>query len=112
MLAFAFILAGALVAGALVALRMLSRAVRAVGLGFSTACSVRHSAWCADCCSVLLFVLVAGLSNVAEAPQMVDNDARPDLVAAALSLRQWLPPAWAERLDYSGVRKQGPRISS
>ena len=49
---------------------------------------------------VLAFVLVGGLSPLAERDWWQNSLLAPPFEDAALSLKPWLPPAWAERLRY------------
>jgi membrane protein required for colicin V production len=50
---------------------------------------------------VLAFVLVAGLTALPRADWWQNSMLAPPLVVMALALKPWLPPHWAERLDYS-----------
>ena len=50
---------------------------------------------------VLAFVLVAGLTTLPRLDWWQNAALAPSLAAAALSLKPWLPPEWAQRLDYS-----------
>jgi hypothetical protein len=49
---------------------------------------------------VVIFVLIAGLTALPQQEWWQNATLAPPLVAAALSLREWLPPAWSERLNY------------
>jgi membrane protein required for colicin V production len=104
-IAFALIIIGALVAGALIAWP-LSRAIRAAGLGFvdrflgSLFGLVRGAAF------VLAFVLVAGLTPLPRTLWWQSSALVPPLVAGVFALKPHLPADLAGRLDYSpnGVR--------
>lgn len=98
--AFALIIIGALLVGALIAWP-LSRAVRAAGLGFvdrflgSIFGLVRGAAF------VLAFVVVAGLTPLPRTPWWQGSVLVPPLVAGVVALKPHLPAALADRLDYS-----------
>lgn len=105
--AFALIFVGVLVLGALVAF-LLSKLVHAVGLGFVDRFLGAVFGLARGVLVVLILVLVAGLTTLPRHEWWQNATLGPPLTAAALSLRQWLPPAWAERLDYSATgRKPG-----
>ena len=100
LIAFALIIIGALLAGALIAWP-LSRAIHAAGLGFvdrflgSIFGAVRGAAF------VLAFVLVAGLTPLPRTPWWQSSALVPPLVASVLALRPYLPAGLMARLDYS-----------
>jgi membrane protein required for colicin V production len=58
----------------------------------------------------VLFVLFAGLTTLPRTDWWQNSATSPALTAAALTLRPWLPRAWAERLDY-GPRERRPAKS-
>ena len=60
---------------------------------------------------VLVFVLVAGLTTLPRQDWWQNAALAPPLAAAALSLAPWLPPAWAERLDYSREGRTLPKAA-
>jgi membrane protein required for colicin V production len=98
--AFALIIIGALLAGALIAWP-LSKAIRAAGLAFvdrflgSIFGIVRGAAF------VLAFVLVAGLTPLPRTLWWQASALVPALTAGVLALRPWLPAELPGRLDYS-----------
>jgi len=63
---------------------------------------------------VLAFVLVAGLTSVPRADWWQNATLAPPFVVLALSLKPWLPPQWADRLDYSreGARSAPVKIKA
>jgi membrane protein required for colicin V production len=112
-LAFALIFLGALVAGAIVA-NLLSKAVRAVGLGLVDRMLGAVFGLARGGALVVLFVLVAGLTTLPRQEWWQNASLAPVLVAAALAVRPWLPAAWAQRLDYSpaGRGPGGPGVTT
>ena len=104
-IAFAVIIIGALLVGALIAYP-LAKAVRAAGLGFVDRFLGSIFGLARGLLLVVAFVLVAGLTNLPRADWWQNSALAPPLVVAALSLAPWLPQEWASRLDYSreGVR--------
>jgi membrane protein required for colicin V production len=110
-LAFALILIGVLIAGALIG-TLLSKMVRAVGLGFADRGLGAVFGIARGVAMILLFVLVAGLTTLPRAEWWQNSAFAPYFVAGALALRPWLPPAWAERLDYSGAERQPARTGA
>jgi membrane protein required for colicin V production len=99
-IAFALILIGALLLGALIAYP-LSRAIRAAGLGFVDRFLGSIFGLARGLLVILAFVLVAGLTALPRADWWQNATLAPPLVVAALALKPWVPPHWAERLDYS-----------
>jgi membrane protein required for colicin V production len=99
-LAFALIFIGVLMAGALIA-HVLTRMVRAVGLGFLDRLLGAIFGMARGAAIVVLFVLVAGVTALPRQEWWQNASLGPVLATAALALRPWLPPAWAGRLDYS-----------
>ena len=106
--AFALIIIGALLVGALIAWP-LSNAVRAAGLGFvdrflgSIFGILRGAAF------VLAFVLVAGLTPLPRTLWWQSAALVPPLVAGVYALKPHLPAQLAGRLDYSpgGMQRRG-----
>jgi membrane protein required for colicin V production len=101
-LAFALIFVAVLVAGALVAW-VLSRIVQAAGLSFADrflggAFGVARGALLA-----VLFALVAGVTALPQQDWWQNASVARPLALAALSLKPWLPQAWADRLDFSAT---------
>ena len=104
-IAFALIIIGALVAGALIAWP-LTRVVRAAGLGFVDRFLGAIFGFARGMAVVLAFVLVAGLTPLPRTAWWQGAALVPPLVAGVLALRPHLPGELAGRLDYSptGVR--------
>jgi membrane protein required for colicin V production len=106
LLAFAIILIGVLLAGALIGI-IVSKVVQAAGLGpvdrvLGTIAGIARGVLLA-----VLLVLFAGLTTLPRAEWWQNAASSPALVAGAMSLRPWLPKAWADRLDY-GKRERPP----
>ncbi|MDW8468331.1 MAG: CvpA family protein [Burkholderiales bacterium] len=97
--AFVAVFVATLVLASLAAL-LLSRLVRAVGLGgVDRALGALFGA--ARAAVVLaVFALLAGLTSLPRQPAWRDSASGPWLAAAALALKPWLPPAFADRLRY------------
>jgi membrane protein required for colicin V production len=112
-LAAGLVFIGVLVAGAAIA-HLLTKAVRAVGLGFLDRLLGAVFGIARGVAIVLLFVLVAGVTTLPRYEWWQNAAFGPVLVTAALALRPWLPPGWAGRLDYSpgGRRPERPLLSA
>ncbi|HEX8010129.1 MAG TPA: CvpA family protein [Casimicrobiaceae bacterium] len=111
MAAFAIILVVALIVGALVGWA-LSRLANAVGLGFLDRSLGALFGVARGILIAVLLVLFAGLTNLPKSEWWQNAASSPALVAAALSLRPWLPKAWADRLDFGrGPRERRPAKS-
>ena len=108
--AFALIIIAALLLGALIAWP-LAKAIRAAGLGFADRFLGSIFGLARGLLVVVGFVLVAGLTSLPRADWWQNSALAAPLVTAALALKPWLPPQWAERLDYSrdGVRRAPSR---
>jgi membrane protein required for colicin V production len=113
LIAFAVILIGALLLGALIAYP-LARAIHAAGLGFVDRFLGSIFGLARGLLLVLAFVLVAGLTPLPRADWWQNATLAPPLVLLALSLKPWLPPQWADRLDYSreGARSAPVKIKA
>jgi membrane protein required for colicin V production len=98
--AFALIVIGALLVGALIAWP-LSKAVRAAGLGFVDRFLGSLFGLARGIALMLAFVLVAGLTPVPRSDWWQSAVLVPPLVAAVSALRPHLPVELANRLDYS-----------
>ena len=107
-LAFALILVVALIAGALVA-RMLSNVVRAIGLGLVDRLLGAVFGVARGLLVVVAFALVAGVTTLPRHDWWQNATLGPVLSEIALSLKPYLPRAWADRLDFSrgGVASAG-----
>lgn len=106
--AFALIVVAVLVAGALVALLM-TRLIRIVGLGFVDRLLGAVFGLGRGLAIVLLGVLVAGLTALPRQDWWQNSVVAPPLATAALALRSWLPPVWADRLDFSRTGRRPAR---
>jgi membrane protein required for colicin V production len=100
LIAFAVIFLGALVLGALIAWP-LSSVIRKAGLGFVDRFLGAVFGVARGAVLITAFVLVAGLTTLPRLDWWQNAALAPPFAAAALSLKPWLPPEWAQRLDYS-----------
>jgi membrane protein required for colicin V production len=107
LIAFALILIGTLIIGALVAWA-LSRVIRAVGLGFVDRLLGGVFGFARGLVVVLAFAVVAGLTDLPRSTWWQNSTFAPPIVAGVEALKPYLPQALAERLDYSrgGERPQ------
>ena len=97
---FALILIGVLIVGALVG-HLLSRLVQAVGLGFLDRTLGAIFGVARGLLIAVILVLFAGMTTAPRMDWWQNALTSPPLTAAALTLRPWLPKAWADRIDYS-----------
>jgi membrane protein required for colicin V production len=105
--AFALIFIGVALVGALLGW-LLSRAIRAIGLGFVDRLLGAVFGVARGVLIVVIAVLLAGLTTLPRQEWWQNALLAPPLVIAALSLRPWLPQALAKRLDYGpGDAKPG-----
>ena len=105
--AFALIFIGVALVGALLGW-VLSRAIRAIGLGFVDRLLGAVFGVARGVLIVVIAVLLAGLTTLPRQEWWQNALLAPPLVIAALSLRPWLPRALAQRLDYGpGDAKPG-----
>lgn len=100
--AFAIILVAVLIVGALVGF-LVSRLLRAAGLGLLDRSVGAILGLARGILIAVLLVLFAGLTTLPRSDWWQNAASSPALVAAALSLRPWLPSAWADQLDYGPV---------
>jgi membrane protein required for colicin V production len=100
LIAFAVIFLGALLLGALIAWP-LSSVIRKAGLGFVDRFLGAVFGVARGAVLVTAFVLVAGLTTLPRLDWWQNAALAPPFATAALSLKPWLPPEWAQRLDYS-----------
>jgi membrane protein required for colicin V production len=98
--AFALILIGVLIVGALVGY-VLSRLVQAVGLGFLDRTLGGIFGIVRGVLIAVIIVLLAGMTSAPRKDWWQNALTSPPLTTAALTLRPWLPKAWADRIDYS-----------
>ena len=97
--AFALIMVCVLIVGAIVGF-LLSRLVAAVGLRFLDRLAGAIFGFARGVLVAVVVVLFAGLTTLPKKDWWQNALTSPALTAAALSLRPWLPKAWADRLDY------------
>ena len=109
LLAFVAVFIGCLVLGALVAWPIAS-VVHKAGLGFVDRFLGAVFGAARGVVLVMAFVLVAGLTTLPRLDWWQNAALAPPLAAAALSLKPWLPPEWAERLDYSREGRVAPAV--
>jgi membrane protein required for colicin V production len=107
-LAFALILVAALFLGALVAWP-LGTVIRKSGLGFVDRFLGAIFGVARGALLVVGFALAAGLTSLPRQDWWQNAALAPALVAAAMAAAQWLPPAWAQRLDYSKEGRTLPK---
>ena len=98
-IAFVLIFLAAIVVGALVAWP-LHAVIHKAGLGFVDRGLGFAFGVVRGVLVILAFVLVGGLSPLAERDWWQNSLLAPPFERAALSLKPWLPDAWAERLRY------------
>ena len=101
-IAFVGIFLAAILAGALIAWP-LRAVVRKAGLGFVDATLGATFGLVRGLALLIAFALVAGATGFAQREWWQNAFLAPTLGSAALSLRPWLPPDWAERLDFSAA---------
>jgi len=99
-LAFALILVVVLIIGATIA-RMLSGAIHAIGLGFVDRLLGALFGFARGLAVVVVFALVAGVTTLPARDWWQNSTLGGPLADAAVSLKPYLPRAWAERLDFS-----------
>ena len=100
LLAFVLILVLVLIAGALTG-ALLRGAVRAIGLRFLDRFLGGVFGLMRGVLAVLVFALLAGITTLPQRDWWQNSMFGPALGVAALSLRPYLPPSWASRLNYS-----------
>ena len=100
LIAFALIVIGALLLGALIAWP-LTKAVRAAGLGFADRFLGSIFGLVRGAALMLAFVIVAGLTPLPRTAWWQHSALVPPLVAGVGELTPWLPDDLARRLDYS-----------
>jgi membrane protein required for colicin V production len=105
--AFALIFLVVVIIGSLLGW-VLSRAIRAIGLGFVDRLLGAVFGVARGVLIVVIAVLLAGLTTLPRQEWWQNALLAPPLVIAALSLRPWLPQALAQRLDYGGPGEVRP----
>jgi len=106
--AFALIVIAVLIVGALLGW-MLYRLVRAVGLGFLDRLLGAVVGVARGVLIAVIGVLAAGLSSLPRQDWWQNALLAPPLVAAASSLKPWLPRVWAEQLHYGKSPRPAPK---
>ena len=101
-IAFVGIFLAAILAGALIAWP-LRAVVRKAGLGFVDATLGATFGLVRGLALMVAFALVAGATGLAQREWWQNAYFAPTLASAALAFRPWLPPDWAERLDFSAA---------
>jgi membrane protein required for colicin V production len=101
-LAFTVILILALIAGAIIS-HLLSGVVHALGLGFVDRLLGAAYGIARGLAVVVLFALIAGVTSLPKQKWWQNATLGKPLADVALSLRPYLPRAWADRLDYSAA---------
>ncbi len=97
--AFALIVIVVLLVGVLLGW-LLYRLVRAIGLGFLDRLLGGVVGVARGAIIAVIGVLVAGLTSLPQQVWWQNALFAPPLVAAAMSLKPWLPQPWAEHLDF------------
>ncbi len=103
LIAFVLIFIAALVVGALIAWP-LRAVIHGAGLGFVDRSLGALFGVARGVVLVMAFVLAAGLTTLPATDWWQNSWLARRLSELALDFRPWLPPQWAERLDYSGRR--------
>jgi membrane protein required for colicin V production len=98
--AFALVFVAVFVAGAAVALAVRA-AVRAAGLGFADRFLGAAFGFARGLVVLLVLALVAGMTALPQRDWWQNAAVAPLLAAAVIAAKPWLPPAWAEHLDYA-----------
>jgi membrane protein required for colicin V production len=106
--AFVLIVVVVLLVGALLGW-LLSRLVRAVGLGFVDRTLGAVLGIARGLLIVVIGVLIAGLTTFPQQDWWRRATFAPALVDAALSLRPWLPQRWAEQLAFPKPDKRSAK---
>lgn len=104
--AFALILVGVLIVGALLGY-LLSRLMQAVGLGFLDRTLGALFGVARGLLIAVIVVLLLGMTSAPRKDWWQNALTSRPLTTAALTLRPWLPKAWADRIDY-GPRERRP----
>jgi membrane protein required for colicin V production len=106
--AFVLIVVVVLLVGALLGW-LLSRLMRAVGLGFLDRSLGAVLGLARGLLIVVIGVLIAGLTTFPQQDWWRRAMFAPALVDAALSLRPWLPQGWAQQLAYPKPEKRSTK---
>lgn len=108
LIVFAIVVVVVLIAGALLGWA-LYRLARAVGLGFLDRLLGGVVGVARGALIVVILVLAAGMTNLPRQDWWQNAMLSPPFVAAALSLKPWLPKVWAEQLDYGKSPRPAPK---
>jgi len=108
-IAFAAILLAVMIVGTVVS-RMLSGVVRALGLGFVDRMLGAAFGIARGLLTVVVFALIAGVTALPKRDWWQNSALGQPLAQAALSLKPYLPRAWAERLDFSAAGLVSARL--
>lgn len=111
LLAFAVILLAVMIVGAMVAW-MLSRVVRSIGLGFADRFLGAIFGLARGILVMVVFALAAGVTALPQRDWWQNSTLGQPLGEIALSLKPYLPRAWAERLDFSAPGTLSARLKS
>src|SRR5512140_1283918 len=103
---FIAVFVGVLIVGGLVA-RLVSGAIAAIGLGWLDRLFGAAFGVVRGLALVLLGILIAGVTDLPRRPWWQGSAWAGPLTAAALEFREWLPPGWAARLDFSPGGRPG-----
>ncbi len=101
-IAFGLILLIVLIAGALAA-RSLAGLIRAIGLGFMDRMLGLVFGVARGIIVLVVFALIAGVTALPKQDWWQNSLLGEPLAQAALSLKPYLPRAWADRLDFSAA---------
>ena len=109
LLAFAVILVAVMIVGAIIA-RLLSRVVRAIGLGFVDRFLGAIFGLARGILVIVVFALLAGVTALPKRDWWQNSTLGQPLAEIALLLKPYLPRAWAERLDFSAAGTLSARL--
>jgi membrane protein required for colicin V production len=113
-IAFIVIFFAVLIAGGVIA-ALLSGVIRTIGLGWLDRLLGGGFGEVRGVLLVLFGILLAGLTSIPRSDWWQNSALAAPLTAAALELKDWLPSAWAERLDFSpgrpASREGGTRVA-
>ena len=108
-IAFGLILVVVMIVGAILA-RSLASVVRAIGLGFMDRILGAIFGVARGLIVVVIFALVAGVTPLPKQDWWQNSLLGQPLADAALSLKPYLPKAWADRLDFSPAGVHSARL--
>ena len=108
-LAFVLLLLVVMIVGAL-AVRLLSGVIRAIGMGFVDRMLGAAFGLARGGVVLVAFALIAGVTALPKRDWWQNSMLGPPLGEVALSLRPYLPRAWADRLDFSAAGTTSARM--